>query len=300
MSVLLHVGYGKAASTSLQDWFDRHPEIWRFSEKAILKGGGANKKVCVLSNERLSLGLTFDANSGLIGGTCSIKEYQRSRCLELKALFSHAHVLIVTRGFSQFIHSFYSQYVSKGGILPFTNFMERYADPITDLLDYNHLVGLYEEAFGARVMTIPVELLRVDPARFYGIIETNLGLAADNRPKPRKLNPRMDTRKLQALPVISRAYFKLVSPFKPAWQRVMHKPYVKHVVRGWVGTQLSRLVPERFLASLPPSDLDLARFEGLAAILATRGSYSAFRQDYLMGAAAPHVAGVQKDENGLR
>ncbi|WP_018411138.1 hypothetical protein [Methyloversatilis thermotolerans] len=299
MPVLLHIGYGKAASTTLQDWFDRHPEIWRFSEKALLKGLAANKKVCVLSDERLSLGLTFDATSGLITGADSIKAYQRERCLELKALFPHAHVLIVTRGFSQFIHSFHAQYVAKGGVLPFLTFFDLYAEQIADLLDYNYLVGIYEEAFDERVITIPVELLRRDADRFYGIIEARLGLSLDKRPRPRQLNPRPDTRHLRALPFISRAYFKLLQPFGPGPRRAMHKLYVKHVARGRLGSCMSYLVPRRLLASPAPASLDLSRFHGLADVFATREVYAAFKADYLLGTRSLRAHHTSKDEHGL-
>jgi hypothetical protein len=282
MSILLHVGLAKAASTTLQDWFDHHPEIWRFSEKALLKGLAANKKVCVLSDERLSLGLAFDPANGLIRDADSIKEYQKNRCLELKELLPHAHILIVTRGFSEFIHSFYAQYVSKGGILPFPTFFERYADKIADLLDYNHLIGVYQELFGDRVITIPLELLRSDADRFFGTIEERLGLSAEKRPRVRKLNQHLEPRRLQALPLISRAYFKLLQPLRPALQRTLHKHYVRHVARGWLGSYLSHLIPKRLLAPPPPSDLDLSKFNGLAEIFATRETYSTFRTPYLI------------------
>ena len=295
MPILLHIGYGKAASTTLQDWFDRHLEIWRFSEKALLKGLAANKKLCVLSDERLSLGITFDATSGLITDGCSIKEYQKNRCLELKELFPHAYVLIVTRGFSQFIYSFYAQYVSKGGILTFPAFIERYADKIADLLDYNHLIGIYQEAFGERVITIPVELLKSDADRFYGIIEKRLGLSAEKRPKVKALNSRLDQRRLQALPSISRTYLKLIQLFSLDFQRTLHKLYVKHIARGLIGSYLSHLIPRRFLAIPPQSNLDLSRFNGLADILATLETYSAFKAEYLLSTTAKHVRNSFKD-----
>ncbi|MBR0566015.1 hypothetical protein J5J83_07800 [Azoarcus sp. L1K30] len=295
MRVLLHIGYGKAASTTLQDWFERHPEIWRFSEKGLVKGAAADKKVCVLSDERLSLGLAFDATSGLIANADSIKAYQSSRCQELRDLFPDAYVLIVTRGFSQFLESFYAQYVSKGGVLFFSEFLTDYANPILDLLDYNYLIGTYQEAFGDRVITIPVELLKSDADRFYGIIESRLGLAADKRSSAKKLNARIDSRRLRALPLFSRLFFRLLRPFSPTWQRILQKIYVRHLARGRLGLYMSRLVPERFLPSSLLSDLDVSRFEGFADILATREIYSAFKSDYLLKSAAVNACGTIKD-----
>ncbi len=277
----------KAASTTLQDWFRRHPEIGSFSNKSLLKDLVTDKKVCVFSDERLSPGFDYDPTTGLISAPHSVKKYQLRRCLELKSLFPHAHILFVTRGFSEFIHSFYAQYVSKGGILSFQKFFDQCADIIADLLDYNYLIGIYQEAFGERVIIMPVELLRGDADRFYSIIENRLGLSAEKRPKARKLNSRRDPRLLQALPFISRTYLTLLRPFNRDCQRAMNKLYVRYVARGQMGSYLSYLIPNRILAD-PPIEIDLARFIGLADILATSKTYSAFKADYLMTNSSRH------------
>lgn len=282
MSVLLHVGYAKAASTTLQDWFDRHPEIWRFSMKTLVKGLAVGKKLCVLSDERLSLGLVFDSANGLITVNGPIKEFQRNRCLELKGLFPNSHVLIVTRGFSQFILSFYGQYVSKGGILSFANFVEVYKDVITDLVDYNYLINIYRYAFGERVIVLPVELLRSDAETFYGIIERRLGLSVDKRPKLRRLNWRLNRRLIRALPYISRIYLRLSRGLSQASQRAMHKLFVAYVARGRLGVYLSYIIPTQFLESPPPSNFDVSRLSGLADILAPLEIYAPFKADYLL------------------
>ncbi|MCB1886628.1 MAG: hypothetical protein KDH20_03375 [Rhodocyclaceae bacterium] len=282
MQILLHIGIGKAASTTLQDWFERHPDFWPFSQKALIRGGARDRKVCVLSDERLSIGLEFDATCGLIAKADTVREYRESRCSELQSLFPDAYVLIVTRGFARFIESFHAQYVSKGGVLPLQVFLEAYPRAISDLVDYNHLVEVYRRAFGERVIVVPVELLSRDAERFYGMIEECLGLASGMRTSGRKLNSRTYSRRLRALPLFSRAYFRLIRPFSPASKRVIHKFYVRHLARGWLGSSLARLVPERFLATVRVSEGEVSRFRGLASSLAEREVYSEFRPEYLL------------------
>lgn len=295
MQVLLHIGIGKAASTTLQDWFERHPDVWRFSEKGLIKGAAANKKVCVLSDERLSIGLEFDATTGLIAKANRVKEYQKSRCEELRALFPGAYVLIVTRGYAQFLDSFYAQYVTKGGILSFQGFLEIYGQAMADLLDYNYLVGTYQEAFGDRVIAVPMELLKCDARRFYGAIEDRLGLASEMRASGRRLNSRTHARSVRALPQLSRMFFRLLGPLSPAARRSMHKAYVRYVARGRLGTCLVRLMPERFLEDVIDSDCFVSRFHGLADVLAKSELYSEFRADYMLEENSIGACGIIKD-----
>jgi hypothetical protein len=106
----------------------------------------------------------------------------------LAAAFPQARVLIIIREQAAMLESFYSQYVSDGGVLPFSKLirpmsrvLRRAPEFDIDYLCYDNLVGCYRSLFGAdRVLVLPFELLTSDPARFVRRIGEHCGVAVDS------------------------------------------------------------------------------------------------------------------------
>ncbi len=98
-------------------------------------------------------------------------------CRLLHRLFPSATILIVTRAPRAILLSAYSQYVRSGGDRSFSDFCGLAAES-GRWWDYDHVIRLYEEAFGAEnLLVLPYEALRDDPESFCRLIEARLGLA---------------------------------------------------------------------------------------------------------------------------
>ena len=92
----------------------------------------------------------------------------------LHRMVPRARVLIVIREQKSFLRSMYSQYVTDGGDLPLSRFLnppEPHLNRVPgwdfDFLAYHRLIGYYRKLFGPeRVLVLPFELLTREPRRF--------------------------------------------------------------------------------------------------------------------------------------
>jgi hypothetical protein len=221
---LIHVGFPKTGSNFLRRWFRQHPQL------AYSEGGIAGyRDVYAIAREgaaprpdvryRVTSSENFTAPHRDTGGEHYSYEdpfdpaaAQEHVCALLGEIFPHAHVLIVTRGFRSMIFSSYSQYIRSGAGVSLEEFVTH---PLLDRpWDYDRIIGMYRNAFGAeQVVVMPYELLRDDADRFVRTIEERLGLAhcsaASGRvntaltPAEMYWYPRL-TRLVQRLPIGSR------------------------------------------------------------------------------------------------
>jgi hypothetical protein len=221
---LIHIGYPKTGSNFLRRWFAAHPELGFFnrglagfeSVYAIARQGASpdpgllwrvtSAEALSTPDERIGqLRIDYRDEPGPMG------EAQARVCATLSSLFPSAHILIVTRGFRAMILSAYSQYVRTGGTHSFEAFYRPGAFvPWREAWDYDHLIALYRAAFPGRVILLPYELLRDDPAAFTAALAGRLGVAPRDPPaapanvglSPIELAwyPRL-TRLVRALPV---------------------------------------------------------------------------------------------------
>lgn len=191
---LLHVGYAKAGSTFLQNWFVGHPQI-QYARHGV---GGFEKvyelialafenreqmpKYYVTSRETLGMAWFDKYSSGgmmlkrhyFYTGSQMVK-HQANVCEILYNLFPDSKVIIVTRGYKGIIRSGYSEYVKIGGDLKFTEYLEKLKPYFEQWLDINYLVDLYTECFGkTNLIVLPYELIRDDPAGFFTYLEKEL------------------------------------------------------------------------------------------------------------------------------
>jgi hypothetical protein len=201
--MLIHIGYHKTASTALQDYVFRREDsgfaCWPDDRKLVHP-----YLVCRSPYEPVSEDARADlqrqADEAREVGRCFVISHERlsgyfatggfdseAIARRLAAAFPAARVLVVVREQGAMLESFYSQYISDGGVLPFRKFMRPISQNLRrapefdlDYLCYDRLVACYRSLFGAeRVLVLPFELLRSDPAGFVSRIGTHCSVSVD-------------------------------------------------------------------------------------------------------------------------
>lgn len=208
---LLHVGYPKAGSTLLGDWFNKHPSF-AFSDFCI---GGLNDtnsliqlanqeidrqpKVAVVRDMRFSIPRIEDID---LQDISKIKLDQRRICETLYSFFPNAQVLIVTRGYKSLISANYSQYIKEGGTYS-VDAIQNFTFLLKELFDYSFLIEIYSQKFGKdNVLLLPFELLKDDSILFLEHIEKFLEVESFEY-EPLRLNPSLDLTEAKRLRVKS-------------------------------------------------------------------------------------------------
>jgi hypothetical protein len=299
----LHIGFPKAGSTTLQEWFDAHPQLG-YAHNAI--GGfylaeeiGARSATAtappvrwrVTSRELLSVPITDLGTLERIADrpATAIPQARERVCYVLRQMFAEATVLIVTRGFRAAMASTWAQYVRMGGRLSMPELMGRFAGDgyahIANALDYDAIVALYAHAFGAeQIIVLPFELLRDDPAAFLGVLETRLSLEPSERPATGWLNASLSGPELAWYPLLSRC----VSTLDATVLRRRRGQLLQGYVRRVGGPKLGRVVEvlDRVAPRHPPTPEDLPDVlvescRGRAAGLHELPYYGTYAAEYL-------------------
>ena len=171
---LVHIGYAKAGSSFLQNWFQQNPDFV-YVENAIVGFTNINnlfsyiyendlmqikekrKKDClqkqtffVSSHEEIAFwqGPPQTKVIGIELRPYPIKAHQKQVAQYFKQLLSTPKILVITRGFESMILSAYSQYVKVGGRLTLKGFTTQYEKLMLDFWDYDYIINLYSELFG--------------------------------------------------------------------------------------------------------------------------------------------------------
>lgn len=207
-SPLIHIGYPKAASTSIQailaelkDSFETsysdgkitfrevvdELSLW-FVEKSDYEFDAQecqkffqswlnpNKNLqAILFNERL-------AGHYYSGGYDTKKIASR-----IHSVWPNAKILIVVREQYSSVLSSYKHYIKKGGQKKFKDFVYPKRSPglripffQLDYYRYNDLINTYDSLFGqVNVLVLPSELLRSSPNIFFSMIYSHVGLIED-------------------------------------------------------------------------------------------------------------------------
>jgi hypothetical protein len=202
----------------------------------------------------------------------------------LRALAGEATVLIVTRGFRGAMLSGYSQYLRAGGRHAAAQLRP---DPavIAEALDYDGVVALYEHAFGRdRVIVLPFELLRDDPAAFVGELEARLGLEPGAAPLPEIRNPGLSPAGL----VWQRRVTLAAAAVAQALPDALGRRLLTRVARLGTGDRLrrplelvERIVPGTRGLHVEVPDAALGAVRGRASSLRSRPFYARFSSEYL-------------------
>lgn len=218
--ILLHIGYRKAATTYMKDWFYFHPEL-RFNFGTF--GGFSNTSdICKFNaiDEKIKYLVLSDSFTQYYGDSPekskkNIRKFQTDTCLLLKKLFPAAKILIITRAAETAMLSEYSEYVKLGGVfnqeeLIHKNETIEYFD---GFLDYDFLINMYCNTFGKdNLIILPYELLNDDPGLFINTLEENLGLNHYDYTY-QKRNPSLPDKKLWAFQKISRFVYQITGLF---------------------------------------------------------------------------------------
>lgn len=175
---LIHVGMPGAGSDFLGRCFDDHPELARAprglagfdSVYAIARQGAAPDPALrwrVTSAETLAMpcgGSSARRRGSAESRPAPLAAAQAWVCETLASLFPGAHILIVTRGFRSLP-------------VPSPDVRAGADADVADARDYDRLIQLYRRAFSGRVMILPGELLRDDPATFASVLAHRLGIS---------------------------------------------------------------------------------------------------------------------------
>jgi hypothetical protein len=191
MSVLIHIGYHKTATSWLQGYLFKHPD-------SPMRTVGKSKADAPARAIIRTRPLEFDAaavralfepklqkitDAGLLpvvsnerlSGHPSSGGYDSKEIADrLAAVFPEGRVLIVIREQRSVIQSVYKQYVLAGGPGSFQQFVEVPVDQADRIpgfdfrfYEYHHLLRHYRERFGAEsVLVLPFDSFVRDPAAF--------------------------------------------------------------------------------------------------------------------------------------
>ncbi len=307
---LIHVGFPKAASTSLQAWFAARPDIV-FAPNGVAGFAGAeavardvaqrptSAALYVTSSEHLSVPRRNDTDAIDPPQDGTIDERRRRACQLLRDLFADPTILIVTRGFRSVVVSAYSQYVRSGGHLGLPAFMQMLVASgaetgtnIIDYYDYDATIATYEGTFGSeRVIVLPYELLVEDPARFVATLEDRLALPHLGVDFARA-NAGLSDAELRWYPRFARVASwvddRLGRPGRPTLARLFPTAGAPRARR--LATRLARLIPEpghstgaepgaAGSAGIVPEAI-LGRWAERTIRLRERAEYGPFREAY--------------------
>ncbi|HEX8206126.1 MAG TPA: hypothetical protein VF587_08715 [Solirubrobacteraceae bacterium] len=288
---LIHVGFPKAGSTALSAWFDAHPQLQHrpnaiaghydaFGIAARAASDAPEPRWYVTSSESLSVPRVSDDPSvrpaGEVGREVPLPESRARVCRTLRDLFGDATILIVTRGFEGTILSGYSQYVKEGGHLAIAEMLApRGRDP-SGYLEYDAVIALYEETFGAEnVIVLPYELLRDDAAAFTAALTERLGIDPGPGPVPAR-NVALSPAGLYWYRRLNRRAARLPGRVRPAWLRVVREDRLRRPLE-----LLDRALPGMRDPGVRLPDGVLDALRGRAAGLATRPHYGPYAAEYL-------------------
>jgi len=217
---LIHIGYPKTGSTFLQHWFGANPQLdYAIGGLAGFLSIGHIVKRSAIGPRRVMCRVTSEESLSMPRPhvwqppSLDLAEAQAEACTLLAELFPNARILLVTRGFRSMIRSVYAEWVRRGLGLNLADFCARMAETTGgDLLDYDHVIALYQRAFGAdQVLILPYELLRDDPVAFVRELESWLGL--DHfPPNLHRVNTAISSHELYWLPRIARVARSLPLP----------------------------------------------------------------------------------------
>jgi hypothetical protein len=197
MKMIIHVGSGKAASTTLQEIFQEHPKVFylrdQWHDQIRIKPNNS-LEVAVYSSEMLGTWVTHN-RIGCVVEKDGFFERVEKTAIILSKLFPNAEILFVRKDFTEdTLLSSYSQAVKTG-------FSGKPADIIKnqqyiDFTRQDDNIAIWKRYF-SNVHVVEYEELKVDSNAFYRRIEEIVGfkLAIDSLNKTKK-NTKWSTRQI--------------------------------------------------------------------------------------------------------
>jgi hypothetical protein len=224
---LIHIGYRKAASTFLRDWFYFHPALKLQSVDSIaeLSHPTDGFQYFVYSEAFL----LFKANDRP-RNIENLQKFQREKCEELKQKLNGSKILLITRAPEQCVFSEYSEFIKNGG---FKSYNEMKDDALAQeyfigYYNINFVIELYEQAFGKENMIVlPMELLEEDPHQFVVQLEKSLKIEHFDF-QYHKRNPSRSPKQLWAFRKISLFVWRCTAIFGK-YRKGLYYLYVKYL-----------------------------------------------------------------------
>jgi hypothetical protein len=305
---LIHIGFPKAGSTSIGEWFAAHPRLAYVPHgiggyrgpfdiaSYAADPGRSQPEWHVTSSESLSMPRITDRPSlqdRADSSEAALEESRERVCSTLHDLFPGATILIVTRGFRGALVSNYSQYVRAGGRVGLRELYAPHAESLAGYLDFDGVASLYSEVFGAeRVIVLPYELMRDDPAKFVRILEERLEIERSGVMMPTR-NRAPSAAAIARYRAVSAV---LAGALRPLGGRLSARIWERYV--GWLCSDRSGVfadwaagvIPHRAGAAAEVPDEVLERCRGHAAALGRSPLYLAYADEYLNPPAREPVA----------
>ena len=188
--VCIHIGFPKAGSTFLQQYFESHPDVDysradlnEYRETGVLNlppDVDRMLKNRIISGEQLSVWAGGRSKDGIetYSMDYDIKAHQRYVATQLKHLFPEARILIVVRSPHSLLLSLYSQYLLSAGFIGLNRFLKESGDLIFRLYDYEYIIAMYQQFFGLEnVLILPYEQLKDDHHGFLSAVNGFFGLS---------------------------------------------------------------------------------------------------------------------------
>jgi hypothetical protein len=291
--VNLHIGFSKAGSTFLKNWFSGHPDIFLGSFKSydalstyveeIDKDSRA--KSFVLSNHIFNLfKWSFDEPLDEWMRRPDLEKYQGNMCEMLSNIFPKAKIFFVTRGYSTLLQSFYSEYLKTGGRLSFQEMLNEHNTVfLQKAYNYGYLINLYRAAFGKEnVITIPYELLKDSSNVFIKTLEDTFEVNEYSF-SFESVNPSLDVKSLYWCRTISNVTFKISRLFGTKMGNSLFSFYTYALLRGYFNFLIKIFKTfskkQEALNVLPKY---LEAFKGQAEVLKSYPHYSQYYAEYLI------------------
>lgn len=292
--VLIHIGFPKAGSTYLQEWFAIHPALlytgrglagfrsdWDIA--AYAEAEAHLHEGFVLSCEDLTLWKgEMDMSTLDNKKDFNIRKYQIKLADTLYSLFPQATILISTRGFESMLYALYNQNVSIGGIHSFEGFMSKLNQYLADFYDYSFTIDLYRKRFGANTLVLPVELLKDDNQKYVTLIEDAMGLERRYF-LPSVINASMNKKWIYTYLKTSQMLYSLLNPFPSSFNQMVYQKYVRMLAKEKPHPfmkAMSVLIKGETQLKVKQEDLNL--FRGKAEILRNEPLYQPYLKEYLL------------------
>ncbi len=220
--VLIHIGYRKAASTFIKNWFTNHPQlhyenrkIAGFSKTTALLSFIGNNNPADIQYYILSDNFTLFRGEKPEKTKLNIQNYQKQSCDLLYSLFPNAKILIITRAPKSAILSEYNESIKNGGHLTFNelSLLPETHSYFEAILDYNFTINLYYRKFGLdNVIVLPYELLADNPESFINYLEQSMNIKHVPVTST-SLNPSLSPNDSYWLLKISKIFYLFSRPF---------------------------------------------------------------------------------------
>lgn len=287
--VVIHIGYPKAGSTFLQQYFSAHPQITysgnmlvnykRTGEILVQLPENDINKTIVISEEQLSV---WQGKLDIVGVKFldyDIEQHQKTVAEKLHTLYPAAKILIVPRGFAAALQSTYSQYISIGGILNFNNFQQQFGSIFARFYNYNYLIPVYKQLFGdENVLILPFEWLKENPEAFTRYMEQQLAFT----PLPVTTtiyNQSLQAGQLNSYLQLSNKLYRLIKPLPKGAQQLIYGTYVYWLYQrklNWLAGKAGLPDP------LVLQDNTLQLFRGNATVFKNEQLFQPYLKEYLL------------------